>query len=566
MYLRTTRRKNKDGSIVEYYQLAHNERHPVTGKPVAKIIHNFGRTDQLDREQLVRLCRSIARVCNLTVVDPYADGQDQPQREASALPGGLKIDRTVMLGTVLAIESLWEKVGLKKTFHDIARASKAPAIYERALLAITANRLCAPESKLGVWERWLETVYLPSCEGIKLRHMYEAMDLLYANAAEVEKTVFFQIANLFNLGVDLIFYDTTTASFAVDYEDNPEQNPDATLRHFGHSKEGIWSPQVVVALAVTREGIPVRSWVLPGNTADVDTVQKVRSDLRGWNLGRALFVADSGMNSEDNRGELAKACGKYLLACRMASVAEIKCDVLSKRGRYTVFKDNLHAKEVILGDGERRKRYILCYNPKEAKRQQEHRQMVVELLEAELESHRDQSATAQWAIELLASSRFKRYLRITRGNKIRIDRAAIRKAAKYDGKWVIETNDDTISLEDAARGYKGLMVIERCFRSLKRTQIKMTPMYHWLSRRIEAHVKICVLALMIERIVERACGKPWHQIRRSLDSLQVTKLFNLNQRVHLRNEIAADTRNILKRLNIKVPKQILHLENSPQNS
>lgn len=71
MYLRTTKRRNKDGSIVEYYQLAHNERHPATGKPVAKIIHNSGRTDQLDRDQLVRLCRSIARVCNLTVVDPY---------------------------------------------------------------------------------------------------------------------------------------------------------------------------------------------------------------------------------------------------------------------------------------------------------------------------------------------------------------------------------------------------------------------------------------------------------------------------------------------------------------
>ena len=108
------------------------------------------------------------------------------------------------------------------------------------------------------------------------------------------------------------------------------------------------------------------------------------------------------------------------------------------------------------------------------------------------------------------------------------------------------------------------MAIKRCFRPLKRTQIKMTPMYHWLSRRIEAHVKICVLALMIERIAERACGKPWHQIRRSLDFLQVTtKLFNLNQRVHLRNEIAADTRNILKKLNIKVAKQILNLENSP---
>lgn len=139
----------------------------------------------------------------------------------------------------------------------------------------------------------------------------------------------------------------------------------------------------MVALAVTREGIPVRSWVLPGNTADVATVEKVRSDLRGWNLGRALFVADSGMNSEDNRKELARACGKYLLACRMASVAEIKEQVLSKRGRYTVFKDNLQAKEVIVGDGECRKRYILCYNPKEAERQRKHRAGVVEFLEQE---------------------------------------------------------------------------------------------------------------------------------------------------------------------------------------
>jgi transposase len=391
--------------------------------------------------------------------------------------------------------------------------------------------------------------------------MYEAMDLLYQHAAEVEKTVFFHTANLFNLEVDLIFYDTTTASFSVDFEDDPERHDNATLRKFGHSKEGTWTPQVVVALAVTAEGIPVRSWVLPGNTADVSTVETVRSDLRGWNLGRAMFVADSGMNSEDNRTELARACGKYLLACRMANVTEIKRDVLSKRGRYTVFTDNLQAKEVIVGDGERRKRYILCYNPKEADRQRNHRQQLVELLEAELERHPDKSATAQWAIELLASRRFKRYLRITKSKQVRIDRTAIRQAAQYDGKWVIETNDDTISLEDAACGYKGLMVIERCFRSLKRTQIKMTPMYHWLSRRIECHVKICVLALLIERIAERACDMPWHRIRRGLEPLQVTKLFNLNHRVTMRNEISNETRNILKRLDIKPPPQVVHLEN-----
>ncbi|MFA7426309.1 MAG: IS1634 family transposase, partial [Desulfosarcinaceae bacterium] len=486
MYLRTTKRTNKDGSTVEYFQLAHNERDPETRKPVAKIIHNFGRADQLDRAQLVRLCRSIARVCGLSVTDPL-DGEPDL---AASFGDNLKIRKTLSLGCSLVIEALWERLGLRKTLSDIVKANGLRVDYERALFAMTANRLCEPESKLGLWDRWLSKVYLPSCEGLKLDHMYEAMDLLHAHAAEVEKNVFFHTANLFNLAVDLIFYDTTTASFHVDYEDDGQRHPNANLRKFGHSKEGTWSPQVVVALAVTREGIPVRSWVLPGNTADVSTIDRIRADLRGWNLGRALFVADSGMNSEANRSELARACGKYLLACRMANVAQIRRDVLSKRGRYTVIRDNLHAKEVIVGDGERRKRYILCYNPKEAERQREHRKMIVSMLEAELDRHREQSATAQWAIELLASPRFKRYLRVTKGKLVRIDRAAIQAAAKYDGKWVLETNDDTISLEDAACGYKGLMVIERCFRSLKRTRIKMMPMYHWASRRIEAHVKI----------------------------------------------------------------------------
>lgn len=558
MYLRSTKRKNKDGSTVEYYQLAHNERHPETRKPVAKIIHNFGRADQLDRENLVRLCKSIARVCGVQISDPVSDAIDIASETGSF--EDLSIKHTLSFGTPMVIENLWERLGLKKTLENIVNSQGLRAPYERALLAMTANRLCEPESKLGVWGRWLPKVYLPTCQGLKLKHMYEAMDLLHEHAAQVEETIFYKVSDLFNLEVDLIFYDTTTASFHVDQEDDPDRHENATLRKYGHAKEGFWAPQVVIALAVTRQGIPVRSWVFPGNTSDASTVEKIRSDLKGWNLGRAMFVADSGMNSENNRQELARACGKYLLACRMSSVAEIKRDVLSKRGRYTTFKDNLRAKEVIVGDGERRKRYILCHNPKEAERQRKHREMIVDLLEQELEKHPDASASAQWAIELLASRRFKRYLKVTKANKVRINRSSIKDAARYDGKWVLETNDDTISLEDAACGYKGLMVIERCFRSLKRTQIKLTPMYHWASRRIEAHVKICVLALLIERIAELECGMPWTKIRHTLEGLQITNFCNLNYHVLMRNELSNKIRNILKSLKIKAPKKVVSLQ------
>jgi len=552
MYLRTTQRKNKDGSVTQYYQLAHNERHPVTQKSTAKIIHSFGRADQLDREQLVRLCRSIARVCGVEVIDPL----DENDRQKGGLPRDVTILRTLELGTVHVIEDLWERLGIGTIIRELT--GDRQLAYDKALLAMVANRLCSPESKLGVWDRWLETVYLPGCNNFKLRRMYEAMDVLYEHAEHIEQQVFYQVANLLNLTVDIIFYDTTTASFSVDYADEEDG-----LRQYGHAKEGMWAPQVVVALAVTREGIPVKSWVFPGNTADVSTVETIKKDLRGWNLGRALFVADSGMNSEINRKELARACGKYLLATRMASVKEIKETVLSQPGRFKKLADNLQAKEVLLENG---KRYIVCFNPQEAERQAHHRQDLVAMLEEELKRHKDRKITNKWAIELLASRRYKRYLTITDQETVRIDRKAVKAASRYDGKWVLETNDEQISLEDAAYGYRGLMVIERCFRSLKRTQIKMTPMYHWLPRRIEAHVKICVLALLIERTAEIACSEPWFKIRRVLSKIQATEFMTPGHRFYQLNELPKGAVPMLKKLATPRPKKVFGVQQVKKSS
>ena len=267
MYLRTTQRKNKDGSVVQYYALAHNERHPDTGKPVARIIHSFGRADELDRDDLVRLCQSIARVCGVQVIDPLVQSDCSGLDSSTGLPKDLKLIDTLALGTPWVVEALWERLGIGRVLRNIYKARKYKVPYERALLAMVTNRLCEPESKLGVWDRWLEKVYIPSCGSLKLDHMYEAMDLLYEHSEQVERQIFNETANLFNLAVDLIFYDTTTASFSIDYED--DEDSDDAYRKFGYCKEGGWGPQVVVALAVTREGIPVRSWVFPGNTADV---------------------------------------------------------------------------------------------------------------------------------------------------------------------------------------------------------------------------------------------------------------------------------------------------------
>jgi hypothetical protein len=249
------------------------------------------------------------------------------------------------------IEALWNRLGIGEILREKLRKRKRALEYERALLAMTANRLCEPESKLGVWDRWLSKVYLPSCEGLLLRQMYEAMDFLYAEASAVEEAVFFHTADLLNLDVDLVFCDTTTASFSVDEEDEESDEVGTGFRQWGKPKEGGWAVQVVVALAVTREGLPVRCWVFPGKTTDVKTVEQIKADLRGWKLSRALFVADAGMSSQENRAELGRACGKYLLATRLAGVAEIKQEVLCAPGRFKV----IHRESSRQGSGRRRR-------------------------------------------------------------------------------------------------------------------------------------------------------------------------------------------------------------------
>lgn len=560
MYLRTLKRRNKDGSVVTYYQLAHNSRHPESGNPVAHVIHSFGRADQLDRKELVRLCRSIARVCDVEVTD-RGEAQKEMFTELAdvGLPESLSLLDSFELGTVHVIESLWEELGIGPILRDIQKRANTKVPYERALLAMTANRLCEPQSKLGVWDRWLEDVHLPSARGIGLSRMYEAMDLLKEHAEEIEESVFFQTADLFNLTVDLVFYDATTASFEIDEADEDEEDAPG-LRKYGSNSEGVWKPQVVVALAVTREGLPVRSWVFPGNTSHSKTVARVKKDLRGWKLGRSIFIADSGMNSTESREELAKGAGKYVLAMRMGTVKEVKEDVLRRAGRFTYVSENLRTKEVAVGDGELRRRYIVCWNPAEDRRQKEHRKRVLAEIERELGGHESRDAAQKWAIELLASRRHGRYLRIGRGNKVEIDPGKVKEIEKRDGRWVLITNDDTLSTQDAADGYKGLLVIERCFRAMKRTRIRMSPMHHWLPRRIEAHVKICVLALLISRAAELRAKRSWEEIRRRLRRIRAVQFRSESYLFFQRTDVAPETSRMLQVLGVSIPKRILSVE------
>jgi hypothetical protein len=293
MYLRVTERRNRDGSTVAYYGLAENVWNAATRRAEARVVHSFGRADKLDREALKRLVKSINRVL----------GAEEPDREAARGLPEIEIEQVFELGVVLVARALWEALGIGQAIRRRLAAAGLSAPHEAALLAMAANRLDDPTSKLACAERWLPDVaWLPEATGLKVDQLDRALDVLAVQAETIEREVFLRTADLFKLDVDLIFYDTTTAWFAIDEED---EDGGPGLRRRGHAKDGPeGAPQVVIALAVTRDGMPVRSWVLPGDTADVATVARIKDDLRAWRLGRCVLVGDAGLYSADNLGEL----------------------------------------------------------------------------------------------------------------------------------------------------------------------------------------------------------------------------------------------------------------------
>jgi hypothetical protein len=554
MYLRITQRRNQDGSTVAYYALAENAWNAAAKRSEAQIVHNFGRADQVDREGLKRLVDSINRVL---------DQGNAVTRGAPEIPQ-IELDRVFELGVVLAARTLWEDLGIGAAMRRCIAEAELTAPHEAALFAMAANRLEQPASKLACATRWLPDVaFLPDADGLAVDQLYRALDFLAVWSDRIERDVFLQAADLFQLDVDLIFYDTTTAYFEIDEaDDQPEAwggKLYAPLRRRGHSKEGRDNqPQVIIALAVTRDGMPVRSWVLPGDTADVTTVARIKDDLRAWRLGRCVFVGDAGMYSAENLAALSRGLGRYILAVPMRKVKEIEAEVLTRPGRYKPVADNLQVKEVVVGEGERRRRYVLCLNPEEAERERLHREQVLVELDAELSLLREREADhPKAACTLLASRRYGRYLATDYLGRPRLDAAKIKMAEKFDGKFVVITNDDTLSAEDVALGYKGAWIIESCFRRMKQSGLEVRPMFHWSPRRIEAHVKLCVLALQMQRAAEIRCALPWARIAHELAALKAVRYHTGGRTIVQRTKIADSLGGTLKKLGVSMPKQIL---------
>ena len=588
MYLRETKRRNTDGSSVSYLALAQNERDPVTGVPRARIIHRFGRADQVDREALARLVRSISRFL------------DPEQAIAATASGEVSLLDSRSMGSSWLADRLWERLGIGRAIIEAAdsRRLEAQAV-ERAIFAMVANRLSVkPLSKLAGCGWVAERAFIEGLSEVSDDACYRAMDFLYAALEALQERMFFTVANLLDLEVDLLFFDTSSTYWETDRlpeelqeaddesdsedkdgedqqraeegEQNSEDEQDEDdVQHAGerslqesgrrryskHSKDHRPDlPQVVLGMAVTRTGIPVRVWTFPGNSSDQVIIRKVRDDLRGWNLSRVIWVLDRGFSSERNRRYLQRGGGHYIVAEKLRSDSKEAGAALGRRGRYHTVAGNLRVKQVRIDDGTNRDRFVICHNPERAERDRTVREQILERLRAELHHADGLAPTKRSELYGALSTKpaYKRFLRKTKTGKLRIDRTAVAREAKLDGKFLLRTSDQSLTPTDLAEGYKALYEAERGWRDLKHT-IDLRPAYHRREDRIEAHVQLCWLALLLLRVAEIQADDTWRNLRNELDRLHLVTLKTNEGTVAQRTELTPAQRRILQALQLPEP-------------
>jgi hypothetical protein len=568
MFLREVKRQNKNGTQTSYLQLVHNQWDPAAQASRTKILYSFGRTDQVERAAIQRLIASLSRLLDSATAFTAAASSELAFLEARPLGGAHVLD------------GVWQRLGIDQVMATLLKGRRRDPRVERVLFALVANRALAASSKLAAAGWVNHDVHIHGLPATTDDACYRAMDWLLEIAHDLEKAVFWQVASLLDLEVDLLFFDTTSTYFELDEPDGPvardqrgmpvaEPGADgadgaaatattAGFRSYGHSKDHRDDlPQVVVGMAVTRTGIPVRVWCWPGNTTDAALIRQVKHDLRDWTLARVVWVADRGFASAENRRYLRRGDHHYIIGERLRSGSAEASAALSRQGRYQQVAGNLRVKEVNISEAER---FVICHNPDQADRDAAVRARLVTQLTETIANADKLSATKRAELRGVISTKpgLNRYLRVTPAGLLRVDKARVTAEAKLDGKYLLRSSDPHLSAEDIALGYKQLLQVERGWRDMKQV-IDLRPVYHRLEERIRAHVVLCWLALLLVRIVETTTGATWQTLTAELGGLQVITFTGPDGTFRQRTELTKPQRDLYAKLGLDPSAKIIEL-------
>jgi hypothetical protein len=532
------------------------------GRSRQRVVATLGRLDQLQQGgQLDALLASGARLAqSVLLISEHAQGR---------LPS-ISVRH---IGPALVFQRLWEATGCGHVIRQLLKGRRFEFAVERAVLLTVLHRLFDPGSDRAA-DKWREDYPIEGCDELRLHHLYWAMAWLGDELPKreqddrtpfaprctkdlIEEALFARRRDLFS-GLQLVFFDTTSIYF--------EGRGGDTLGRRGHSKD--LQPdlrQMVVGAVLDGRGRPICCELWPGNTADVSTLVPVVDRLRArFGVTKVCLVADRGMISQATIEGLEKdqRGWEYILGARMRSQDEVKDEVLARAGRYRVVHPErrtgddpapLKVKEVRVAG----RRYVVCLNEDEARKDAADRAAIVASLREELQAG---------GKSLVGNKGYRRYLSATGPDHFRIDEAKIREEARDDGQWVLRTNTDLDTAEVALQ-YKRLWMAESWFRWCK-TLLETRPIFHRCDEAIRGHVFCSFLALVLRQELEARLAAEghefeWADVIQDLDRLQEVEVEQEGKQFLLRSEVRDTCGAVLRAAGVAVPPTVRQVPPAP---
>ena len=534
-----------------YVYLVENVRE--NGRTKQRIIANLGRKEVVvARGDLDRLARSVARLAQRSMVLSVVEGEAPPNAMCRRI------------GPALLFERLWQEVGCRAVLEDLAGQRQFAFAAERGVFLTVLHRLFVSGSDRAA-EKWRADYRIEGTEGLQLHHLYRAMAWLGEPLTDqtgasglaprcrkdlVEEELFARRRDLF-AELSVVFMDTTSLSF--------EGQGGQELGRRGYSKDH--RPdlnQMIVGLVMDQDGRPLCSELWPGNTADVTTLLPVVDRLRArFAVGRICIVADRGMISAETIAALEQRKLEYVLGVRERSSAEVRSTVIEDRTpfvplvvpRASGLLTELEAKQVKIGD----RRYIVCRNLAEVRRDAEQRSAILEGLRAKL---------AGGDKALVGNSGFRRYLKTVSGEHFAIDEVRVAEDARFDGLYVLRTNSKITPLQVMLR-YRDLLRVEQLLRQAKAV-LATRPIYHSSDMAIRGHVFCSFLALLLakeleDRLHRHGVAAEWGDILRDLDRLQEIELEQDGKRFLLRTPTTGVAGKLFQTVGVALPPNVQEL-------
>lgn len=512
---------------------------------------------------------------------------------AAELAKKLSVPKTFILGPLLVLEKLFEKLGLNEVLEDLPKSRKRLFDARKVLFALVASRFACPGSKLKVYEHW-QNLFYPGLfsSDIKLHQIYRVLDYLSLNKEKIEKSLYWRGRDLFNYEVDVVLYDLTTLRFESQRADL------GRLRQFGYSKERRGDlVQVILGLLVDKGGFPLGFEVYPGNTFEGKTVSDIERKLRRkFNVRRFIFVGDRGLFSKRNleifdRGEKREGEGKerkegkegkggeFIIGMKLGAIKSRHKDFYNKR----LFKRVQEGLSVYETKYEG-KRLIITWSSKRAERDRKAREELLLKIKKKLSSgcsgasaRRARRTTG--ARDFITNEAYKRYVCLSKAGQAELNEKAIEEASKRDGFFGVVTNVKNMSAVNLVSHYKELWKVESAFGELKGT-LKARPVFHWTDKRIVGHLLMCFIAYMCEAYLTRCLREKKVKLKRSsieraeikgrpltvseamrdLLEVRAVPVQVDNRTLWIRTEIEGNAANLFKVAGVRIPSKLLKIE------